>query len=205
MRVLVVEDHAALADGIARSLQQAGYAVDVISDGEEADEILRTQEYGLVVLDLNLPRMDGIEILRRLRHRGSESAVLILTARNDIEDRVRGLDLGADDYLAKPFELVELEARVRALMRRHAGTHNTRITCGRLTYDTVARRATIDGDDIEIPRRELNILEILLLRLGHVLSKEQITDQLAGFEDDISANAVELYISRLRKRVKRRM
>ncbi len=178
MRVLVVEDHAALADGIARSLQQAGYAVDVISDGEEADEILR-----------------------RLRHRGSESAVLILTARNDIDDRVRGLDLGADDYLAKPFELVELEARVRALMRRHAGTHNTRITCGRLTYDTVARRAMIDGQDIEIPRRELNILEILLLRLGHVLSKEQITDQLAGFEDDISANAVELYISRLRKRV----
>ena len=100
MRVLVVEDHAALADGIARSLQLAGYAVDVISDGEEADEILRTQEYGLVVLDLNLPRMDGLEILRRLRHRGSESAVLILTARNDIDDRVRGLDLGADDYLA---------------------------------------------------------------------------------------------------------
>ncbi len=203
MRVLVVEDHAALADGIARSLQLAGYAVDVISDGEEADEILRTQEYGLVVLDLNLPRMDGLEILRRLRHRGSESAVLILTARNDIDDRVRGLDLGADDYLAKPFELIELEARVRALMRRHSGAHNTRITCGRLTYDTVARRAMIDGEDIEIPRRELNILEILLLRLGHVLSKEQITDQLAGFEDDISANAVELYISRLRKRVEK--
>ena len=201
MRVLVVEDHAALADGTARSLRKSGYAVDVIADGEEADDILRTQEYGLVVLDLNLPKLDGLEILRRLRHRGAESAVLSLIARGDIEDRVKGLDLGADDYLAKPFELVELEARVRALMRRNAGTHNTQIRCGQLVFDTVARRVMIHGDDIEIPRRELNILEILLLRLGHVLSKEQIADQLAGFEDDISANAVELYISRLRKRV----
>ncbi|MCC9622869.1 response regulator transcription factor [Thalassospira sp. MA62] len=201
MRVLVVEDHAALAEGIARSLRQGGYAVDLIADGEEADELLRTEQYGLVVLDLNLPRLDGLEVLRRLRHRGSESAVLILTARSNIEDRVKGLDLGADDYLAKPFELVELEARVRALMRRHAGTHNTQIKCGTLTFDTVARRAAIEGMDIELPKRELNILEILLLRLGHVLSKEQIADQLAGFEDDVSANAVELYISRLRKRL----
>lgn len=201
MRVLVVEDHAALADGIAGSLRQSGYAVDVIADGEEADDVLRTQEYGLVVLDLNLPKLDGLEILKRLRHRGAESAVLILTARGDIEDRVKGLDLGADDYLAKPFELVELEARVRALMRRNAGTHNTQLKCGKLSFDTVARRVTIDGADVDIPKRELNILEILLMRVGHVLSKEQIVDQLAGFEDDISANAVELYISRLRKRV----
>ncbi|MDP2698439.1 response regulator transcription factor [Thalassospira sp.] len=201
MRVLVVEDHEALADGIARSLQHAGYAVDVIADGEEADDILRTQEYGLVVLDLNLPGMDGLEILKRLRDRQSECAVLILTARNNIDDRVRGLDLGADDYLAKPFELVELEARVRALMRRHAGTHNTTLRCGILSYDTVARRAMINDQDIDIPRRELAILETLLLRAGHVISKDQIADQLAGFDDDLSGNAVELYISRLRKRL----
>lgn len=201
MRILVVEDNAALADGISRALDKAGFAVDVSGDGEEADDILATQTFDLVVLDLNLPGRDGLDVLKRARARGCSAQVLILTARDRLEDRVAGLDLGADDYLTKPFELAELEARVRALLRRHGGHKKTVIELGNLSYDTVARRLSLNGNAVDLPRRELCLLELLVSRAGKVVSKEQIADSLVNFDEEISPNAVELYISRLRKRL----
>lgn len=201
MRVLVIEDHELLADGIARALSQAGMTVDLARDGVEADDILAIQDFDLVVLDLNLPGMDGLDVLRQMRGRGNHSPVLILTARGELEDRVKGLDLGADDYLRKPFELAELEARARALVRRRTGQRNPVLRNGPLELDTVAMTACLDGTDMDLPRRELSVLQILLSRCGQVVSKDAIADQLANFDDAISPNAVELYISRLRKRL----
>lgn len=202
MRILVVEDNLAMADGISTTLRNMGASVDVSHDGNEADEILKIQNFDLVVLDLNLPNLDGLEILRNLRHRQNKSQVLILTARGQLEDRVKGLDLGADDYLAKPFELLELEARVRALLRRLNDNRSPVIQIGRVAFDTVARTISIDGEIIELPKREFSLLEIFITRIGKVLSKEQIADGLANFDDYITPNAVEIYISRLRKKLK---
>lgn len=200
MRLLVVEDNAALADGISKALRDDGYAVDLVTDGNEAADILLVQEYDLIVLDLNLPGQDGLTILRNYRGRGGRAQVLILTARDSVDDRVRGLDIGADDYLTKPFELQELEARVRALMRRGSGQKSPVIQCGALSYDTVARQASLGGVLLDLPRRELCLLEVLLARAGHVISKDHIAERLASFDEEISPNAVEIYISRLRKR-----
>ena len=201
MRILVVEDNAALADGISSALTRMEMAVDVVGDGTEADNILRTQEFNLVVMDLNLPGYDGLEILKRYRQNGGKAQVLILTARDTLNDRVKGLDLGADDYLTKPFDLVELEARVRALLRRQSGLKSPEITIGELVFDSVARRVSLMDEPLDLPRREFCLLELLISRAGHVVSKEQIADSLANFDQDISPNAVELYISRLRKRL----
>src|SRR5450759_860261 len=145
MRVLIVEDDPVLADGLTRSLRQADYAVDCVNDGTEADHVLATQSYDLVILDLGLPRVDGFEVLRHLRHRGIKVPVLILTARDALQDRVKGLDLGADDYMTKPFDLPELEARVRALIRRGQAGGSAVLTHGPLTLDTSGRRATLHG------------------------------------------------------------
>lgn len=202
MRIFLVEDNSALADGVSRALTKVGYAVDVTGDGEDADGILATQDFDLVILDLNLPGFDGLEILRRMRRRGNNAQVLILTARDGIEDRVAGLDLGADDYLTKPFDLAELEARTRALLRRGAGASSPEIRQGGLRFNSVARRVWINEASIDLPRRELGLLEILLNRTGHVVSKENMADGLANFDEDISPNAIEIYISRLRKRLK---
>ncbi|MEH6633406.1 MAG: response regulator transcription factor [Halopseudomonas aestusnigri] len=201
MRILVVEDNAALADGISSALTRMEMAVDVVGDGSEADDILRTQEFNLVVMDLNLPGYDGLEVLKRYRQNGGKAQVLILTARDGLSDRVKGLDLGADDYLTKPFDLVELEARVRALLRRQSGLKSPEIKVGDLVFDSVARRASLAGVPMDLPRREFCLLELLISRAGQVVSKEQIADSLANFDQDISPNAVELYISRLRKRL----
>jgi len=201
MRILVVEDNAALADGISRALEKAGFAVDVLSDGALANEILAYEKFDLVVLDINLPGMDGLQVLSEMRNRGALTQVLILTARDKLEDRVSGLDLGADDYLTKPFDLPELEARVRALLRRNADNKSPEIKCGTLVFDTVARRVFVSGQPLELPKRELSLLEILLTRVGHVVNKEQIADGLANFDDEITPNAIELYVSRLRKRL----
>lgn len=201
MRILVVEDNAALADGISSALTRMEMAVDVVGDGSEADDILRTQEFNLVVMDLNLPGYDGLEVLKRYRQNGGKAQVLILTARDGLSDRVKGLDLGADDYLTKPFDLVELEARVRALLRRQSGLKSPEIKVGELVFDSVARRASLAGVPMDLPRREFCLLELLISRAGQVVSKEQIADSLANFDQDISPNAVELYISRLRKRL----
>ncbi|NQV99814.1 MAG: response regulator transcription factor [Rhodospirillales bacterium] len=202
MRIFLVEDNSALADGVSRALAKVGYAVDTADNGEDADAILATQVFDLVILDLNLPGCDGLEVLRRLRSRGNNAQVLILTARDALEDRVAGLDRGADDYLTKPFELAELEARVRALLRRSGGTGSPETALGGLRFNSVARRAWVNELPLDLPRRELGVLEILLNRAGHVVNKEQLADGLANFDDEISFNAIEIYVSRLRKRLK---
>ncbi|MCZ4280227.1 response regulator transcription factor [Kiloniella laminariae] len=201
MRILVVEDNAALADGISSALKRMEMAVDVVGDGCEADHILRTQIFDLVVMDLNLPGYDGLEVLKRYRQNNGQAQVLILTARDELQDRVKGLDLGADDYLTKPFELGEFEARIRALLRRHSGLKSPEIRVGELVFDSISRRVLLRGEPLDIPRREFCLLELMISRVGQVISKEQIADGLANFDDDISPNAIELYISRLRKRL----
>jgi two-component system OmpR family response regulator len=200
MRILIAEDDAIIADGLSRSLRQAGYAVDWARDGVDAESALLTTTYDLLVLDLGLPRLSGLEVLKRLRARDSRLPVLILTALDGTGDRVRGLDLGADDYMAKPFELAELEARVRALTRRSAGTAPT-IQCGPLSYDQVGRIATLSGQSLELSAREVGLLEILLTRMGRLVSKDQLVDQLCGWGEEVSHNAIEVYVHRLRKKL----
>ncbi|MDH3288731.1 MAG: response regulator [Betaproteobacteria bacterium] len=201
MRILIVEDDPVLADGLTRSLRQSNFAVDCVSDGAQADHVLVGQNYDLVILDLGLPKIDGIDILRRLRRRGSLAPVLVLTARDALEDRVKGLDLGADDYLTKPFDLPELEARVRALIRRGQSGGSALLSCGALTLDTSGRRAMLNGEPIEFSARELGVLEVLMMRSGRVVSKEQLAEKLYSWNEEVGANAIEVYIHRLRKKV----
>ena len=201
MRVLIAEDDPILADGLLHSLRSQGYAADRVPDGVAADAALASGSFDVVILDLGLPRMDGLEVLRRLRGRKSAVPVLILTARDEIGDRVRGLDLGADDYLTKPFELAELEARVRALARRSGHAGRPQVQVGRLTFDTVGRSARIDGQPVELSARELALLELLLARAGRTVSKEQIVDHLCRWGEEVSENAVEVYIHRLRRKI----
>jgi two-component system OmpR family response regulator len=201
MRILIVEDDPVLADGLVRSLRQSDYAVDCANDGATADHVLTTHVYDLVMLDLGLPRMDGFEVLRRLRRRGARVPVLILTARDALDDRVKGLDLGADDYLTKPFDLPELEARARALIRRgHAGGSST-LVHGTLALDVAGRRATLAGEPLDLSGRELGVLEVLMLRSGRVVGKEQLAEQLYGWEEEVGANAIEVYVHRLRRKL----
>ncbi len=201
MRILVVEDNRTLADGLAAVLRVAGYAVDVVHDGVSADAVLATESFDLVVLDLSLPEMDGLEVLRRLRARKNTSSVLILTARGALDERVKGLDLGADDYLTKPFEVSELEARIRVLLRRQAGLHSSHIAFGDIQLDTTSRTLSAKGQTLDIPARELSVLETLLFKAGKVVPKQSIIESLAAFDEDLSENAIELYISRLRRRL----
>lgn len=201
MRILIAEDDAILADGLTRSLRHTGYAVDCVKTGSEADTVLVGSEYDLVILDLGLPKMNGFDVLKRLRGRQSKVPVLILTALDGINDRVRGLDLGADDYLAKPFALAELEARVRALTRRgHAGA-SSQLRHGDLTYDQVGRIAELRGKSLELSAREMGLLEILLQRAGRMVSKEQLVDHLCEWGEEVSTNAIEVYVHRLRKKL----
>jgi two-component system OmpR family response regulator len=201
MRILIVEDEPVLADGLTRSLRHADYAVDTSGTGTEADHVLATQTYDLVILDLGLPELDGFEILRRLRHRGSRVPVLVLTARDALEDRVKGLDLGADDYLTKPFELAELEARVRALIRRGHSGGGSLLSHGALSVDTTGRRALLHGEPLQLSARELGVLEVLMLRTGRVVNKEQLAEQLYGWDEEVGANAIEVYVHRLRRKL----
>ena len=201
MRILIVEDDPILADGLTRSLRAADYAVDHANNGAEADHVLATQAYDLVILDLGLPKLDGSDVLRRLRRRGSAVPVLILTARDAVEDRVRGLDLGADDYLSKPFDLPELEARVRALIRRGQSGGSSLLAHGALTVDTAGRRATLNGVPLDLSARELGVLEVLMMRSGRVVAKEQLAEQLYGWEEEVGPNAIEVYVHRLRKKL----
>lgn len=200
MRILIAEDDAIIADGLARSLRQGGYAVDWAPNGVEADTALMTVSYDLLILDLGLPKLPGLEVLKRLRSRTSSVPVLILTALDGTGDRVKGLDLGADDYMIKPFELAELEARVRALTRRSAGTTPT-IQCGLLTYDQVGRVASMGGQALDLSAREIGLLEVLLTRMGRLVSKDQLVDHLCGWGEEVSHNAIEVYVHRLRKKL----
>lgn len=201
MRILIAEDDPILADGLVKSLRQGGYAVDWAKTGQEADAALAAQPYDLAILDIGMPRMSGLEVLSRLRGRSSNLPVLILTALNGVDDRVRGLDLGADDYLTKPFELAELEARVRALCRRGLCGASTVLRHGPLLFDEVGRRATLGGELLDLSARELGLLQILVQRGGRLVSKQQLVDHLCEWGDEVSDNAIEVYVHRLRKKL----
>ena len=201
MRILLVEDNLSLSEGLASILRGSGYAVDVVQDGASADALASAESFDLVILDLNLPQMDGLSVLRSLRDRKNTAAVLILTARGAPEDRVRGLDLGADDYMIKPFDIGEFEARVRSLLRRHEGLRTSRISYGAVMLDLRARRFSAGDTPIDIPSRELGLLEVLFMRAGKVVTKDAIIQSLTALDDDLSENAVEQYVSRLRKRL----
>jgi two-component system OmpR family response regulator len=181
MRILVAEDDAILADGLTRTLRQSGYAVDWVKTGIEADSALDANNFDLLILDIGLPKKSGLEVLRRLRARDSHMPVLILTALDGVNDRVRGLDAGADDYMPKPFELAELEARVRALTRRGS--------------------AQLNGAAIELSAREVSLLEIFLQRAGRLVSKDQLVGHLCEWGEEVSGNAIEVYVHRLRKKL----
>ncbi|MBE0616204.1 MAG: response regulator transcription factor [Burkholderiales bacterium] len=202
MRILVAEDDASLADGLRHSLRHAGHAVDLVMTGAEADSAVASNEFDLLILDLGLPKMSGLEVLRRLRARQSRLPVLILTAKDGVDDRVRGLDLGADDYLVKPFVLAELEARVRALARR-GQSDSAVLSHGSLSYDTVGMVASIEGEVVELSARELALLKILLERAGRMVSKEHLVDHVCEWGEEVSTNAIEVYIHRLRKKLER--
>ncbi len=201
MRILIAEDDQVLADGLLRSLRGAGYAVDQVGNGAEADAALIAHEFDLLILDLGLPKLHGLEVLKRLRSRGSALPVLILTAADSVEERVKGLDLGADDYMAKPFALQEMEARVRALTRRGMGTASSVIKHGPLSFDVSGRVCYIDDQMIDLSARELSLLEVLLQRAGRLVSKDQLVERLCEWGDEVSNNAIEVYIHRLRKKI----
>jgi two-component system OmpR family response regulator len=201
MKVLVVEDDSVLAAALTRALNQAAYTVDLCEDGEAANDALAAADYDLVVLDIALPKVDGLAVLKRLRDRRSRVPVLILTARDTLEERVAGLDLGADDYMTKPFDLPEFEARVRALIRRGRFNAGNDMTHGRLRFDVAARRLFPDDVAVDLSARELALTELLLARQGRVVSKEQIIDQLFGFGDEVGSNAIEVYVHRVRRKL----
>lgn len=201
MKVLLVEDDDLLCDGISRALSQSGYTVETSQDGEHADMILRTETYDVVLLDLGLPGLDGLEVLNRLRKRGARVPVLLLTAREGDSNLVKGLDLGADDFIAKPFTLPVLEARVRALVRRSQWDNRLQITYGPLRWDVATRSAEIDGASMELSAREQEVLELLLRRPGKTVRKEQLMEHLSSWQKDMSANAVEVIVHRLRKKL----
>ena len=205
MRILIVEDDPSLASGLHRILEAEGYAVDTTARGEDAVLASSQERFDLVILDIGLPRMDGFEVLRRLRAAGGDKGgpmpVLVLTARDAVEDRVRGLDIGADDYMVKPFAMPELTARVRALLRRSQAHGGPRIVHGPLTLDTVARRAFLRNEPLDLAAREWAVLEVLLGKVEKIVSKEAIIQAVAGWGDDLSPNAIEVYVSRLRSKL----
>jgi len=201
MRILIVEDDASLAAGIARILEAEGWAVDTVKSGEQAALASQVERFDLLILDIGLPGIDGFEVLRRLRADGHAVPVLILTARDAIDDRVRGLDQGADDYMAKPFAMPELAARVRALIRRSQSRSGPRLVHGPLVLDATARRAFLNDEPLELAAREWAVLEVLLARVEKVVSKEAIIQAVANWGDELSQNAIEVYVSRLRAKL----
>jgi two-component system OmpR family response regulator len=201
MRIAVIEDNEALANGIAFRLRDRGHAVDLLHDGQEADAFLAQEGADLVVLDLNRPLMDGIDVLRSLRRRGDNTPVILLTARSETAERVAGLDAGADDYLTKPFEMDELEARLRAMARRKNLEFSACDTLGPLVFDRNGRQLLQDGQPIDIPRKEIATLECLLERRGRIVSKSQLITHVYGTGSDADDSAIEPHVSRLRKRL----
>lgn len=201
MRLLLVEDDIILADGIKKALKQSGFSVEHTGSGEEADYLLSLQAYHFVILDLGLPHMDGLEILKRLRSQNNTVSVLILTARATMEDTITGLDAGADDYLTKPFKLPELEARLRALLRRRHHLNKLQFSFGALKFDPVGRQAFVNDIPLELSARETDILEIMLINSGQVVSKHRFIQHLCNWDEQITLNAIEVYISRLRRKL----
>jgi two-component system, OmpR family, response regulator len=201
LRILLVEDDSILANTLSLALYQGGYAVDLVNDGIAADHALTHDVYDLVVLDLGLAGLDGMQVLKNLRLRKSRVPVLILTARDGLSDRVGGLDHGADDYLTKPFDLPELEARIRVLIRRQHGTSDPFIEYGPLRYDSAGKRVMVGGQVLDLSARDISVLEILLSRAGRVVSKEHLVEHLFGWGEAVSDNAIEVGIHRLRKKL----
>lgn len=200
MHVLLVEDDPVLADGVARILRGHGMVIDVVHNGNEADSVLQHQEMTAVVLDIGLPGLDGFEVVRRLRGRGNSVPVLLLTARDAVQDRVHGLELGADDYLVKPFAAPELVARLKALVRR-SNPKTAEIQVGGLALDTFAKRAYVNRQAIELSVREWAVLEYLMRHVARVASKQQIIDAILPWGEEVTLNAVEVYISRIRAKI----
>ena len=201
MRILLVEDDALLGEGIRAGLRQDGYTVDWVRDGETAGRAAATERFDLIVLDLGLPGVDGLSVLRRLRTGGNVTPVLILTARDTVADRVKGLDVGADDYLVKPFDLDELSARARALIRRSMGRATPLLEHGSLTLDPASHSVTYAGTPIELPPREFAVLRILMENAARVVSKARLQETLYGWDQDVESNAVEVHIHHLRKKL----
>jgi two-component system response regulator TctD len=201
MRILLVEDTQDVGEAIVRRFEMVGHTVDWETNGAAAADILDYTGYDLLILDVMLPGLDGFEILKRLRAAKKRIPVLVLTARSEVEDRVGALDLGADDYLMKPFDFRELEARARVLMRRRNGEVTNILTCGDLAIDQAARSVRIGKREVQLKRREMALLEILASRPGRVFGKDELLDRLFGFEETASPNAIELYVGRLRKKL----
>jgi two-component system OmpR family response regulator/two-component system response regulator QseB len=201
MRILVVEDDPLLADGLQAGLRQAGFDVDLAQDGVAADLALGTHQHAAVVLDLGLPRLGGLEVLKRLRAGNSGVPVLILTARDRVEDRIKGLDSGADDYVVKPVDLGELAARLRALVRRSKGEAAPVVQIGALRLDPAARQVTFHGNRVELQAREFAMLHELMLNAGRVLSREQLVERLYAWGEEIESNAIEVHVHHLRRKL----
>lgn len=201
MRILLIEDNETLAETIMDRLHADGHAIDCEHDGELANDLLRHKQFDLVLMDVNLPGRSGFEILRSMRARGDATPVLILTARSEIDDRLIGLDGGADDYIVKPVDLRELAARCRALIRRRSGVASNEFSAGNLVFDRASKVAKIDGRDIELRNREVQLLEIFIGNLQRVLTKEDLADKVYSFDEAPSMNAVEQMVTRLRKKL----
>ncbi len=201
MRILLIEDNERLSNFVRSGMEKEGFAVDVFGTVADGTAAVEAVSYDAVVLDLGLPDGDGISLLRSMRERGNMTPVLILTARDGVDDRVKGLNSGGDDYLLKPFDMKELIARVRALLRRPGGALGMTLTAGNLSFDTVAREVIVEGEVISISRREMGVLEQLLRRYGRVVPKDVLEENLYGFGEEVTSNSVEVHISRLRKRL----
>lgn len=202
MHILVIEDERSLCETIVRSLRRLAYSVDFCYDGNKAIELLFTERYDLVLLDLNLPGADGMTVLRTLRQTDRDTKVLILSARSEVADKVEGLDAGANDYLSKPFHLDELEARIRSLTRRQFTQNDLILTCGRVAFDTKSRTATTDGQALTLTRKEIGILEYLLLNQGRPVSQEELIDHVWDNSVDNFSNSIRVHISALRKKLR---
>ena len=201
MRILLVEDDALLGDALQVGLRQAGYAVDWLRDGAAAAAALAAEQFSAVILDLGLPRLTGLDLLKKTRARGDRTPVIVLTARDAVHDRVRGLDLGADDYVVKPVALAELDARVRAVTRRAAGLARGLLEVGPLVIDPAARQVTYRGAPVELQPREYALLHALALRAGQVLTRGQLESQLYEWDDALDSNAIEVHVHRLRRKL----
>lgn len=202
MHILVVEDERALCDTIVRSLRRLAYSVDFCYNGNKALELIDVERYDLILLDLNLPGTDGMTVLRTLRKTDHETRVLILSARSEVTDKVEGLDAGANDYLAKPFHLAELEARIRSLTRRQFTQNDVVLSCGDLAFDTKARTASVAGQALTLTRKETGILEYLLLNKGRPVSQEELIDHVWDNSVDNFSNSIRVHISALRKKLR---
>ncbi len=201
MRLLLAEDDPMIGEAVRRGLVQDGFAVDWVRDGHAAELALAENVHELLLLDLGLPRKEGLDVLAAMRHRGDARPVLVLTARDAVADRVAGLDAGADDYLVKPFELTELAARIRALSRRHSGRAAPRIDLGAVTIDPATREVRVDGATVSLSGREYALLEALAARPGAILSRAQLEERLYGWKDAVDSNAVEVHLSALRRKL----